>query len=217
MEQILGQITENVIKGNAAEVEKLVNQAIKQGIDAKSIMEGSFITGLNVVGEKFEKGEFFLPEMLMAGMAAKAGLQIIKPLLTESKVKPLGVMVIGTVFGDVHDIGKNIVSMMCEGGGFNVVDLGVDVAAEKFIEAAIKNKADIVALSALLSTTRDNMRSIIQAIRSSEPNKNIKIIVGGAPVTQDFSDTIGADGYAADAPMALKKATELCSTVETAK
>lgn len=211
MEQILSQIKENVIIGNAGQVENLVDQAIKDGTSVKNIMEDSFIGGLNIVGEKFEKGEYFLPEMLMAGMAAKAGLQIMKPLLVESNVKPLGRMVIGTVFGDVHDIGKNIVTMIFEGGGFNVVDLGVDVTAEKFVEAAIKNKADIVALSALLSTTRDNMKTVIQAIHSSELNGNVKIIIGGAPVTQDFADAIGADGYAVDASVALKKAIELCS------
>jgi len=206
---IMGQIAEKVVEGNEAEVETLVKEALRRKVDAKSILEESFVVGLDVVGDKFTKGELFLPEMLMASVAVKAGLEILRPFLTKSKVKPAGIMVTGTVVGDIHDIGKNIVSMMCEGSGFKVIDLGVDVTAEKFIGAAKKHNADIIAMSALLSTTMENMGSIIQAIRSAELNEDIKIMVGGAPVTEDFADAIGADGYAPDAGLAVKKAREL--------
>jgi 5-methyltetrahydrofolate--homocysteine methyltransferase len=164
---------------------------------------------LDVVGERFTTGELFLPEMLMAGMAVKAGMEILKPLLAGTGVQPKGTVVAGTVAGDIHDIGKNMVCMMMEGSGFKVVDVGVDVAAERFIETAKVNRADIVAMSALLSTTRAGMAGIIQKIRNSELNHKVKVMIGGAAVTQDFADGIGADGYATDAASATKKAKEL--------
>jgi len=145
----------------------------------------------------------------MSAMAVKAGMEILRPLLTKSSVKPKGTIVLGTVVGDMHDIGKNIVGMMMEGAGFRVIDLGTQVPAEKFINAAKENRADIIGLSALLSTTRAGMKSIIEDIRVSELSHKVKVIVGGAPVTQDFADRIGADGYAPDAGLAVKKAKGL--------
>lgn len=207
--EIVKQIVDRVIEGNIAEVESLTKEAVEQKEDAQKIMDEGFIPALEVVGEKYTAGEFFLPEMLMAGMAVIAGLEILRPLLTKSGVKPKGTIVAGTVVGDMHDIGKNIVCMMMEGAGFKVIDLGTDVSAEKFINAAKANRADIIALSALLSTTRAGMGGIIQDIRASELNYKIKVMVGGAPVTQDFADAIGADGYAPDAGLAVKKAKEL--------
>jgi 5-methyltetrahydrofolate--homocysteine methyltransferase len=206
---IVKQIADRVIEGNIAEVESLTKQATEQKIDIQKIIDEGFIPGLDVVGEKYTAGEFFLPEMLMSAMAVKEGMEILRPLLTKSGVKPKGTIVAGTVMGDVHDIGKNIVCMMMEGGGFKVIDLGIDVPVEKFINAAKNNNADIIAMSALLSTTRVNMKGIIEAIRASELNHKVKVMIGGAPVTQDFADSIGADGYAPDAGLAVKRAKEL--------
>lgn len=207
--EILKKIIDKIIEGNITEVESLTKQAMEQKVDIQKIMNEGFISGLDVVGEKYTAGEFFLPEMLMSAMAVKTGMEILRPLLTKSGVKPKGIMVAGTVMGDVHDIGKNIVCMMMEGGGFKVIDVGVDVPAEKFISAAKNNNADIIAMSALISTTRANMKGIIEAIRASELNHKVKVMVGGAPVTQDFADSIGADGYAPDAGLAVKKAKGL--------
>ena len=207
--EIVKQIADKVIEGDIDEVKNLTKEAMEQKEDAQKIIDEGFIPGLDKVGEKYTAGEYFLPEMLVSGMAVKAGMEILKPLLTKSGVKPKGTMVAGTVEGDVHDIGKNMVCMMVEAAGFKVIDVGADVPAEKFINAAKENRADIIAMSALLSTTRQNMPKIIQAIRTSELNHKVKVMVGGAPVTQDFADSIGADGYAPDAGLAAKKARQL--------
>ena len=203
------QISAKVIEGNIADVKDLTKQALGHRIDVQKIIEEGFMPGLDIVGEKYTAGEIFLPEMLVAGMAVQAGMEILGPLLTKSGVKIKGTIVAGTVEGDVHDIGKNIVCMMCEGAGFKVIDLGTEVPAAKFIDAAKANQADIIAMSALLSTTRANMEGMIQKIRASELNHKVKIMVGGAPVTQAFADSIGANGYAPDAGLAVKKAKEL--------
>jgi len=147
--------------------------------------------------------------MLTAAMAVNSGMEILRPFIASSGAKTKGTVVAGTVLGDIHDIGKNLVCMMMEGGGFRVVDLGVDVPAERFISAARSNHADIIAMSALLSTTRASMKGIIEAVRASELGHKVKVMVGGAPVTQDFADNIGADGYAPDAGLAVRKAKEL--------
>jgi len=207
--EIVKQIVDKVIEGNIAEVKNLTKQALDQKEDAQRIIDEGFAAGLDVVGEKYTAGEYFLPEMLVSGMAVTAGMEILKPLLAKSSVKPKGVMVAGTVAGDMHDIGKNMVCMMSEAAAFKVIDIGIDASAEMFIEAAKENGADIIAMSALLSTTRANMPGIIQAIRTSELGHKVKVMIGGAPVTQDFADAIGADGYALDAGLAVKKAREL--------
>jgi 5-methyltetrahydrofolate--homocysteine methyltransferase len=209
MVEVIKQIRAKVIKGNITDVENLTQEAINSKLDPEKIMNEGFIPALDVVGEKYITGEFFLPEMLMSGMAVKAGMGILRPLLARTRVEPKGIAVVGTVMGDTHDIGKNIVCMMMEGSGFKVIDLGTDVSAEKFINAAKENRADIIGISALLSTTRAGMRSVIVDIRASELKHNVRIMVGGAPVTQDFADAIGADGYAPDAGLAVKKAREL--------
>ena len=206
---IVDQIADRVIEGNIAEVESLTKQALEQKEDVQKIMVQGFTAGLDVVGEKFSAGEFFLPEMLVAGMAVKAGMEVLKPILTKSDIKPKGTVVAGTVLGDIHDIGKNMVCMILEGAGFKVIDVGVDVSAEKFINTAKANRADIIAMSALISTTRASMVGIIEDIRTSELNYKVKVMIGGAPVTQDFADAVGADGYAPDAGLAAKKAREL--------
>lgn len=206
---IVNQIADRVIEGNIAEVESLTRQALEQKEDVQKIIDEGLTAGLDVVGEKFSAGEFFLPEMLTAGMAVKAGMEILKPVLTKFGVKPKGTIVVGTVLGDIHDIGKNMVCMMLEGAGFKVIDVGIDVPAETFINTAKANGADIIAMSALISTTRASMVGIIEDIRTSELNYKVKVMIGGAPITQEFADRIGADGYAPDAALAAKKAREL--------
>jgi 5-methyltetrahydrofolate--homocysteine methyltransferase len=211
--QIIKQIAEKVIEGNIADVKTLTKQALEHKESIQQMIEEGFISGLDMVGEKYTNGELFLPEMLMAGMAVQAGMEILRPLLIKSGVEIKGTIVAGTVEGDVHDIGKNIVCMMCEGAGFKVIDLGTDVPAAKFIDTAKANGAEIIAMSALLSTTRANMDGMIKKIRASGLNHRVKIIVGGAPLTQDFADSVGADGYAPDAGLAVKKARELLGIV----
>lgn len=208
---LLGQIKENVIKGNIAEVEKLTKEAIQKKIDIQKVLHKAYISGLDDIGEKYSAGEIFLPEMLVAAKVVGAGMEIVKPLLTKSRTPSKGIVVLGTVKGDVHDIGKNIVGMMLQGGGFSVIDIGIDVPSEQFIGAAKANNADIIGISALLSTTRDNMKEIIKDIRISEVGK-AKIVVGGAPLSQEFAANIGADGYAPDAGLAVKKVKELLGT-----
>ena len=213
MGEIIGRITQEVIKGDIVEVERLTREAIAEKEDVKRITNEGFIPGLDLVGEKFSAGEFFLPEMLVAAMAVKAGMEIIKPILSKDGDQSKGTIVAGAVLGDIHDIGKNLVCMMYEGAGFRVIDLGVDVAADKFIQAAITNKADIIAMSAIISTIRAGMGGIVRDIRASELESNLKIMVGGAAVTQEFADRIGADGYAPDANLAVKKAKEILGIV----
>jgi len=206
---IVNQIADRVIEGDIAEVENLTKHALEQKEDVQKIIDEGLTAGLDVVGEKFSAGEFFLPEMLTAGMAVKAGMEILKPVLTKFSIKPRGTIVAGTVLGDIHDIGKNMVCMMFEGAGFKVIDVGIDVPAETFINTAKANGADIIAMSALISTTRASMVGIIEDIRTSELNYKVKVMIGGAPITQEFADRIGADGYAPDAALAAKKAREL--------
>ncbi len=210
---ITRRIYKKVITGSIDDVKRLTEKAIAQNVSVEKIMNEGFMPGLEIVGDKFAAGEFFLPEMIVAGMAVSAGLQVLKPLFGKYNVKPKGVIVAGTVVGDIHDIGKNLVCMMCEGSGFKVIDLGTDVPVGKFIDAAKTNGADVIAISALLSTTRASMEGIIQRIRASERSHRVKIMVGGAPVTQEFADSIGADGYAPDAGLAVKKAKELLGIV----
>lgn len=207
--EILKQIVNGIIQGNIGEVTRLTTEALAKKVDVQKIMDEGFIAGLDIVADKYTTGEIFLPEMLVAGMAVTNGMKILRPMITKSGVRLKGTIVAGTVEGDIHDIGKNIVCMMSEGTGFKVIDIGTDVPAKKFIDAARVNEADIIAMSALLSTTRANMEGIIQKIRASEIGHKVKVMVGGAPLTQDFADSIGADGYAPDAGLAVKKAKEL--------
>ncbi|WP_373498478.1 B12-binding domain-containing protein [Desulfococcus sp.] len=200
-------IFQAVMTFDEASVKKLVQADLDAKADIDSILNEGLIGAMDEVGKKFSEGELFVPEMLMAAQAMKAGLSILKPHLAEGTTEAKGTVVIGTVKGDLHDIGKNLVSMMMEGAGFNVVDLGVDVEAAKFVEAARANKAKIVALSALLTTTMPAMQATINAIK--EAGITVKTIVGGAPVTQAFADQIKADGYSDDAPGAVELARKL--------
>ena len=196
-----------VIAFDEATVSAKTQAELDAGTDINAILNDGLIGAMDEVGEKFSTGELFVPEMLMAAQAMKSGLAILKPLLAEGNTQRKGTVVIGTVKGDLHDIGKNLVAMMMEGAGFDVIDLGVDVDSEAFVKNAAENQADVIALSALLTTTMPAMETTVKAVK--EAGMAVKTIIGGAPVTQAFSDQIGADGYSADAPGAVKLVKEL--------
>ncbi|MFO7870849.1 MAG: corrinoid protein [Kiritimatiellia bacterium] len=208
---VLDDISENLQKGKADDVKKLTQQAIDDGEDPQKVLNDGLLAGMSIIGGKFKKNEVYVPEVLIAARAMKAGMSVIRPVLAEAGVEEAATAIIGTVKGDLHDIGKNLVAMMLEGAGFKVVDIGIDVPPEKFVEAAKENKAVIVGVSALLTTTMTNMKAVLEAFDSSGSRGNVKIMVGGAPVTQAYSDEIGADGYAPDAASAADLAKELAA------
>lgn len=203
----LNAIKDNVIKGEVDEVRELVKKAVDEGQEAKQILNEGLIAGINVVGSKYENGEFFLPEMVIAATAMKEGLAILNPMLQQSDAQSAGKVILGSAKGDIHDIGKGIVATMLEGSGFMVKDVGVDVDPETFVTEAKETKADIIGISALLTTTMGGMEDVIKAV--NEAGLKIKVIVGGSSVTQAFADQIGADGYAPDAVSAVAKCREL--------
>ncbi len=211
MAELLESLKEAVITGNAPAAKELTEKALAENIPAKSILDDALIPGMMVVGEKFKNNEYYVPEVLIAARAMYAALDLLRPILSQSDVEPIGTVVIGTVKGDLHDIGKNLVRMMLEGGGFKVIDLGVDVAPEKFIEAIKEHNANILAMSALLTTTMPSMKLTIDALAEANLRDKVKVMVGGAPVTQEWAEEIGADGYAPDAASAVDKAKELLS------
>lgn len=202
-------LAEAVIRGDREAVGSMTQAAVDEGVSAEQIINEGLIAGMGVVGTKFKANEFYVPEVLIAARAMHAGMNIIKPLLAESGVQPRGTIAIGTVKGDLHDIGKNLVAMMMEGGGFEVLDLEVDVAPEKFVAAVKDSGAQIIALSALLTTTMPSMKDTIEALKEAGVRDQVKVMIGGAPVTQNYSDEIGADGYSPDAASAVDKANEL--------
>ncbi len=210
---ILEEISKNLQQGKAKSVKELVQNALNEGISAKSILEEGLLAGMSVIGVKFKNNEVYVPDVLIAARAMNAGTEILKPHLAESGVKAAGTVVLGTVKGDLHDIGKNLVRMMMEGKGLEVIDLGVDVPAERFVEKAREVNANIVACSALLTTTMTEMKTVIEAIKASDIKDNVKIMVGGAPVTDSFCKTIGADYYTADAASAADVAYSICSSL----
>lgn len=205
---VIEEIRQAVIDGQGKVVAAQVRQALDEGIQAGTLLNEALIPAMSRVGELFEQGECFVPEMLVAARAMTAALDILKPLLVAQGLKPIGKVAIGTVKGDLHDIGKRLVAMMLEGSGFEIMDLGVDVAPEKFVEA-IHNGAQVVAMSALLTTTMTNMKGTIEAIKAAGVRDKTAIIVGGAPVTQNYAQEIGADAYAPDASSAVRKVREL--------
>ena len=195
----LQALADAVIGGKRDDVAQITQAAVDEGVSAEQIINEGLIAGMSVVGTKFKNNEFYVPEVLIAARAMHAGMDIIKPLLAESGVEPRGVVAIGTVKGDLHDIGKNLVAMMLEGGGYEVIDLEVDVSAEKFVEVVQDKGAQAIALSALLTTTMPAMKDTIDALSEAGVRDQVKVMIGGAPVTQNYADEIGADGYAADA------------------
>ena len=198
----LDNLYESILDGEMAVVPGNVQAALDAGIAPDVILNEGMIAAMAEVGQLFEEGEFFVPEMLIAARAMQAGLGVLKPHLVASGIEPLGTVVIGTVQGDMHDIGKNLVMMMLEGAGFEVIDLGVDVKPERFIESVRENKPQVVAMSALLTTTMPKMEVTIAAMREAGVLDHVKVMVGGAPVTAEFAEKIGANGYATDASQA---------------
>ncbi|MBN1666000.1 MAG: corrinoid protein [Anaerolineales bacterium] len=207
MEQ-LTKIYACILKGDMAGTSEAVQTAIAAGLPAGQIMNEGMIAAMAEVGRLFEEGEYFVPEMLIAARAMKAGLALIQPLLVDSGIEPAGKIAVGTVKGDLHDIGKNLVAMMLEGAGFEIVDLGTDVPPEKFVEAA-KSGVDLIGLSALLTTTMPSMEATIKALAAAGLRDQVKVIIGGAPVTPEYAARIGADGYAPDASQAASLAKTL--------
>lgn len=199
------EIADGVIAGKLPVVKELVQAAIDQGVPAEQILQDGLLAGMAVIGDRFKRNEIYVPNVLLAARAMKAGTEMIKPLLVQAGVKPLATVVIGTVKGDLHDIGKNLVGMMMEGAGLKVVDAGIDVSAEKFVALARENQAKVVGVSALLTTTMLNMKGVVDAAHA----EGFKVMIGGAPVTQSFADEIGADGYSPDAASAAELAKTL--------
>ena len=207
---LLNEISENLQIGKAKIVKELVNQAIAEGHSAETILKEGLLKGMGIIGEKFKKDEVYVPDVLIAARAMNAGTEILKPLLASSGVKSAGKVILGTVAGDLHDIGKNLVRMMMEGKGLEVIDLGVDVPAQKFIETAIQEDAQIVACSALLTTTMGEIENVVKAAEEAGIRDRITIMIGGAPVTQSFCEKISADIYTPDAATAADEAAKAC-------
>jgi 5-methyltetrahydrofolate--homocysteine methyltransferase len=207
----INSIYEAVIGGDRTAVESGVKKALEEGIEPTLILNEGLIQAMDEVGRRFESGEFFVPEMLIAARAMKTGVALLGPRLIDSGVKPIGRVVIGTVAGDLHDIGKNLVGLMLEGAGFEVIDVGTDVSSERFVEAVRKENPNLLGLSALLTTTMSGMTEVISKLIENNLRDKVKVFIGGAPVTQAFADQIGADAYADDAAAASRKAKELLS------
>ena len=208
MSAILGEISTALCEGKAKLVKELVEQAIADGISAKDILEIGLLSGMDVIAVKFKNNEVYVPEVLIAARAMNAGVTLLKPHLADSGSKPIGKALIGTVKGDLHDIGKNLVRMMFEGKGIEVIDLGVDVSPEKFLEVYRAEKPDVIALSALLTTTMGEMKATVDAFTAAGERENVIIMVGGAPITDDFRKSVGADLYTPDAATAAEAAKQ---------
>ena len=208
---MIDAIKEAVLKGNRDKVVELTAEALKQGVQPKEILDQALTPAMDIVGEEYEQGDRYVPEMLISAEAMKGAMSQLKPLLAAVGIEPLGRIVIGTVEGDLHDIGKDLVAMMLEGAGFEVSDLGVEVTAEAFVQAVRERYPGILAMSALLTTTMTNMPVVIDALKEADLRGKVKVIIGGAPVTQAYADQIGADGYAPDAASAVKLSKQLVS------
>ena len=205
----LKELSEVLFRGDVSKVKELTKMALQEDLEPKEILEQGLIKGMKVVGIKFKNNEIFLPEVLLASRAMYGGMELLQPELIKSGVKAVGKVIIGTAKGDLHDIGKNLVAMMLRGGGFEVIDLGIDVTPEKYLKAFHEHQPDILGISALLTTTMIGMRDVITILKKAGLKSKIKVMVGGAPVTQEFADEIGAEGYAPDAASAVDKAREL--------
>jgi 5-methyltetrahydrofolate--homocysteine methyltransferase len=203
----LKALADSVIKGDQKTSVEITKSALAEGTAPKSILDEGLIAGMDIVGARFKKNEIYIPEVLIAARAMKMAMEILEPELVKAGVEPIGKLLIGTVQGDLHDIGKNLVAMMLKGAGFEVIDLGVDVGPEKFVEQAKTANAQLIGMSALLTTTMPGMEKTIKALK--EADVPVKVMIGGAPVTQDYADRIGADGYAADAASAVDTAKSL--------
>lgn len=203
----IAKIKEIVISGKLREIEEAVQKAIEDEVDLNVLLNEGLISAMDEVGNRFSEGEIFMPEMLVSAKTMQTALTLLKPFFAEGAYQSRGVVILATVKGDIHDIGKNLVGMMLKGGGFKVIDAGIDVAPEKFVELAQRNKAQLVGLSALLTTTMTQMPNVIEALK--EAGLDVKVMIGGAPITQEYAEEIGADGYAPDAASAVDLAREL--------
>jgi 5-methyltetrahydrofolate--homocysteine methyltransferase len=213
MEQYVTPIYDSILNGDMESAKASVRKAMENNLSPETILKEGLIAAMTEVGRRFEIGEYFVPEMMVAARAMQKSLEILKPLLVETDIKPAGRIAIGTVKGDLHDIGKNLVSMMLKGAGFEIEDLGVDVSPDKFVEAARTGDVNIIAMSALLTTTMTGMKATIDAIKDAGLADSVKVIIGGAPVTEAYANEIGANGYAADAGRAASLALQLMGKV----
>jgi len=204
-------LADSIIKGDNIKSKEIARRLVDEGVLAVEILNDGLMPGMDVVGKKFKANEMYIPEVLIAARAMHAAMDIIKPLLSESDSNTKGKVIIGTVQGDLHDIGKNLVAMMLEGGGYTVIDLGVDVSPERFIEEIKKNGVKLIGISALLTTTMTGMKTVIDAVKANQETADVKVMVGGAPLTQEYADSIGAAGYAPDASTAVDIANDLLS------
>ena len=205
----LKELASALERGDAPTVEKLTQQALDEGVGPKEILDGALIAGMQVVGKRFKDNEIYVPEVLIAARAMTSGMKVLEPQLVKAGVKPVGTIAMGTVRGDLHDIGKNLVGMMMRGNGFKVIDLGIDVTPEQFVETAKQEGVDLIGMSALLTTTMPSMKATIEGLQKEGLLDKVKVMIGGAPVTQRYADEIGADGYAPDAGSAVDKAKTL--------
>ena len=208
-DEILRTMYDETLVGNAPRVLELTNEALAMGMEPQSLLFDSLIPALEEVGARFERGDFFVPEMLIAGRAMAGAMEVLRPLLADTGVETIGKFLMGTVKGDVHDIGKNLVNIMLEGAGFEVIDLGVQVPPEKFVAAIEEHKPDVVGFSAFLTTTMPMFKANMDALEKAGIRETVIVMVGGAPVTQEYADAVGADGYASDASATVKKAKAL--------
>jgi len=208
---LFDELRASIVNGNPEAAATLTRKALQEGQKAENILHEALILGIHEVGERFGRNEIYLPELLVSGMAMKEAVAVLKPLLADPGIKTSGKALIATVRGDLHDIGKNLVGMMLEGAGFEVIDLGIDIPSERIVKAARENHAQLICLSSLLTTTMPAMKETIQEMKKAGLRQKVKIMVGGAPVTQRYADEIEADGYAPDAPSAVKKAKEILS------
>ena len=210
MNETLNEISEWLQKGRAPKVKAAVTKALEEGIPASEILEDGLLAGMDIIGQKFKNNEVFVPEVLVAARAMNRGVEILRPYLVEDGVETKGTVILGTVKGDMHDIGKNLVRMMMEGKGLEVIDIGVDVPTESFLDAAREHNAKLICCSALLTTTMGEMKNVVDAVKASEMNGKVKIMIGGAPITQTFCEQIGANCYTPDAASAAEVALKFC-------
>lgn len=210
--EILDDLKDSVIEMEVERATELTQKALDEDLGAKEILNQALIPAMDIVGEQYERGERYIPEMLLSAQAMKGAMEKLRLLLAETGVEPCGKVIIGTVEGDLHDIGKTLVAMMLEGAGFQVSDFGTEVTAEQFIQAVREREADILGMSALLTTTMTRMPEVIEALKKNGLREKIKVMIGGAPVTQEYADKIGADGYAPDAASAVRLAKRLCAS-----
>lgn len=216
MEDKLFDLQDAIINGSKPQAIALTKELLAEKVNAQEILNEGLIAGMSEVGDRFKCGDYFVPEMLIAARAMQSSMDLLRPVLVDAGVEPIGTIVLGTVRGDLHDIGKNLTGMLLEGAGFRVVDVGVDASAEKFVNAVKENNAQLVGMSALLTTTMTYTREVIKALEAADLRKKVKVIVGGAPITEDWANQIGADGFAVDAATGADRCKELLAELAAA-